>query len=132
MNEGAVQRRVASAHLLATVPPLCQCRLCSLPCTRLSPQDSGSLLRGSKILRENQKWLECLFPLNFTSPLHLLLWMPTTPSLGNVNPTLAAQLLVLSLSLSAQVPGPGSQAGAQDLPPGAVLGTSTVCWCSAC
>lgn len=45
MNEGAVQRRVAGAHLPATVPPLCRLLLRSLPCSRLAFWASTSLLR---------------------------------------------------------------------------------------
>lgn len=47
--------------------------LCSVPCSHLSAWASGSLLWRSNILMENQKWLEYLLPMNFTSPLRLLL-----------------------------------------------------------
>lgn len=63
MNEGAVQRRVAGAHLPDTVPPLCRRRsrllLRCLPRSRLSSWASTSLLWGSKI--------EHLLPVNFAS-----------------------------------------------------------------
>lgn len=44
-------------------------------------------------------------------------------SLGKVNHALVAQVLVLPLSLLAQLTRLGSQASEQDLPPGAVPGT---------
>lgn len=99
MNEGVVQRRVAGAHLPDTVPPLCRRRsrllLRCLPRSRLSSWASTSLLWGSKI----RAFTAC--ELCLSGCPHLFVH----PSLGDVNHTLAAQVLVLSLSLSARVPG---------------------------
>lgn len=101
MNEGAVQRRVARAHLPATVPPLCRLLLRSLPRSQLSSWASTSLLWGSKI----RVFTACELCLSGCPPLFV------HPSLCDVNHTLEAQVLVLSLSLSARVPGqaPGWQ-----------------------
>lgn len=57
MNEGAVQWPVASAHLVATEPPLCQLLLCSLPCSLLSAWASTRFLWRSEFYMENQERL---------------------------------------------------------------------------
>lgn len=91
MNEGAVQGRVAGAHLPATEPPLCW----PLPRSRLSSWASASLLRGSKI----RVFTAC--ELCISGCPHLFVH----PSLADVSHTLEAQAFVLSLSLPARVPG---------------------------